>query len=333
MILVTADLHLSVRRRDEYRWDGLRQIAHHLSDCSALVVLGDLCTEKDRHNAQLVNRVVGWFFDLEVPCYILKGNHDYIDPDCPFWGILNNLDNVRFLTRQERVDIDGLDCMFIPHTNDFAAAVRQYDEDWGVDSPAALADTPPDCLFLHQTFMGSQTPTGFELVGTNHSLIPKAQFVLSGDVHMPQKVGPVQYVGAPYPTAFGETFQGSVLKVSVDRTKRCTLTHPAKITAEIRTVDDLDKIKTSKGDHVRVKVMMRRSEFSDWPKMRAAVLAWAEERGIELYSVVMVPHSQTQRVRIQPTKQASGPRALFDQFCKVKACGHDSMAVGRSFVE
>ncbi|RPI87194.1 MAG: hypothetical protein EHM40_23155, partial [Chloroflexi bacterium] len=81
--LVTSDLHLTDRPRDAHRfglfkWLAKKQRKHGVK---ATFILGDITDKKDNHSSALVNRVVNELTQLEPPVYVLKGNHDFIDPN------------------------------------------------------------------------------------------------------------------------------------------------------------------------------------------------------------------------------------------------------------
>jgi hypothetical protein len=166
-----------------------------------LIVLGDLTEEKDYHPATLVNALVDVIYSFSQLCevIILRGNHDYTSIDCPFFQFLRRMDRVRWLNTVTRLKLSIGDCLFLPHT-------RDYKTDW-----AKLPQLEElDWIFAHNTFEGSVTEHGKRLSG-----IPTTFFddfrVISGDIHAPQDVGSVRYVGAPYQIDFGDLFEPRVL--------------------------------------------------------------------------------------------------------------------------
>ena len=92
--LVTGDWHFSDNPRDDYRHAYMKKLMRLIKrkKVNNLIVLGDLTEEKDRHSAWLVNQVVLHFAELSQLCkiYILRGNHDYVDPDTPFFSFLGH---------------------------------------------------------------------------------------------------------------------------------------------------------------------------------------------------------------------------------------------------
>ena len=92
MFLLTSDIHHTSRAADAYRWDlwpwAREQITKNR--LKALFILGDLTDNKDAHPAELVNRLVDEIQQTAklCPIYILKGNHDFIDPTTPFFKFI-----------------------------------------------------------------------------------------------------------------------------------------------------------------------------------------------------------------------------------------------------
>src|SRR5713226_9416852 len=111
--LISADLHLSDRPRDEYRWGLFGWLAKMQAkhDVTATMFLGDITQDKDKHSATLVNRLVDELIGLKPPIYILRGNHDGIDPANPYFRFLSTIEGVQFIV--EPTVIDGV--AFIPH--------------------------------------------------------------------------------------------------------------------------------------------------------------------------------------------------------------------------
>src|SRR5215831_20234111 len=103
-ILLVGDLHLTTAERDAYRWGVFGQLRKLIKEHAPkhLVLLGDLTNEKDRHPGELVNRIVQEITALrgftEMIVHIVRGNHDGVDPNWPYFAFLNQLDYVRFYT-------------------------------------------------------------------------------------------------------------------------------------------------------------------------------------------------------------------------------------------
>lgn len=288
--LVTADLHLSANRRDLYRVRTLRSLAKiaKRAGVGQTIILGDLTEEKDRHSDWLVNKVVEivrLFAELGV-VYILQGNHDYAsDPDCPFFGFLRHLPQVRWIGQPTSFVTKGLGrVMWLPHS-------RNYKKDWH-----GLPFRDHALFFAHGAFEGAHLGNNRTVegggVGIPRSIFPKRARVISGDIHIPHRIGCVEYVGAPYSVDFGDWYEPQALILhsgDVEDTV-ITLNHlPQKRLVEVMRVDDLDRsTDVCPGDILKVRVQVRRKDASSWPDMREAVKEWVDHRGCTLHSVVPV---------------------------------------------
>lgn len=274
--LITADLHLTDHPRDADRWNLFPWIREQVKKhrIAQVFLLGDLTDAKDRHSAKLVNRFVREIGELSQLCLVImiKGNHDFVDESNPFFGFLSEIQNVTFFTRPSTLDDDFL---LLPHT-------RNHQEDWYKWEGM----THPGCKYIltHATFDGAKAENGQELRGIPPSFFKsfKGQ-VWSGDIHVPQKVSKnIEYVGAPYRVHFGDSFTPRV--VLLKKGEAIDLHPPIKSRelALIRTLRDLEKCDWIMGTQVKVRVLLKRSEYPEWPALKREVQKLCASRGWEL---------------------------------------------------
>jgi predicted phosphodiesterase len=255
--LAIADLHLSEKVRDVYRFAAMDRIAglieKHKPD--ELLVLGDLTESKDYHPATLVNDVVDimYSFSCLAEVYILLGNHDYTQTDCPFFHFLKHFKRVRWVGAVSQLSLSIGKCLFLPHT-------RNWEEDW------ANIDTMQDLnwAFAHNTFEGATTEHGKKLNGIPTDIFPEGVPVVSGDIHTPQKLGPVTYVGSPYCVDFGDDFDPRVLLLSDKGMKSIPLPGPQKRLIDLKAGYKLAKVEAEPGDIVKVRYKLTPEEQPDW---------------------------------------------------------------------
>lgn len=277
-ILVTGDIHASDNPRDGYRFHWMDRFAAlaRKRQPTHIVVLGDLTEEKDRHSATLVNVVVDWLYQLTEVCPVfgLQGNHDYVaDPSNGFWAFLSHITNLTWITQPLGIAVGDQEMLFLPHT-------RDHKLDW-----KGIYFENRDWIFAHNTFEGARTGHGYPLKGIPISVFPKNARVISGDIHEPQIVGPVTYVGAPYLCDFGDNYDPRVLWL--DNNKVISLASPGaqKRLVDIRGPEEL-KLQNHihKGDIVKVRVNLSMKERDRWPEVRKTVEAWAEDNGYILHA-------------------------------------------------
>lgn len=284
--LVTADLHLSANQRDRYRVDTMRRLAKlaKAERVEQTIILGDLTEEKDRHSDWLTNQVVEIvraFSELGI-VYILQGNHDsYSDPDCPFFHFLRHMQQVRWVGRPTSFVTKGIGrVLWLPHS-------RDYKKEW-----AGLPFKDHALIFAHCMFVGTKLDNGrIADGGVPLSVIPRGARCIAGDVHIPQTIGPVQYVGAPYTVDFGDSYKPRAIILDGDRQSDLSLDrYPQKRLIEYDgRANELDQIdRCNKGDILKVKVSLPRTAAALWPGQRDKLRAGYEKLGMIVHSIVPV---------------------------------------------
>lgn len=275
--LVTADLHLTVGEEDAYRHDWVKQLPllAKRERIDRVIILGDLTEVKDHHGAWLVNAVASHLRCLADVCdvIVMQGNHDYADIGSPFFEFIGGFPNIRWVGKPTVIE----DLMFLPHT-------RDYKRDW------ATRWSPHDFggyrwIFAHNTFEGADMGYGQKAEGVPLSMFPEKAHVISGDVHIPQKLGCVTYVGAPYRVNYGDDYWPRVLILE----NRTMSSHPTKVVHKhlftINSINDLDTFNLSPGDMIKVDVELPQADYDKWAEIRGAVEGWAERNKFVLKTV------------------------------------------------
>jgi hypothetical protein len=277
-----------------------QQKKHHVT---ATFLLGDITDQKDRHSSALVNRIIDELMWLQPPVYILMGNHDYVNSKTPFFKFLNTIEGIHFIT--EPCYLERENVALIPHQPNqeaFDTACEIIPKGAGV--------------MTHQLFTGAIGETGTRLTGLGCPAIEakRPRWCLSGDIHKPQQVGIVTYVGAPYAIRFGDEYEPRCLLVDKGM-QTIQYNAPRKFTLRIQ---DPEEIKMDdrlyEGDQIKVLLKLNRSETVHWPAYRAKIGKLAEQLGLELHGVEMLirDHQKSDLVKspIMTDEEA------FDRFCK-----------------
>lgn len=289
MIFVTADLHISDNPRDSYRLDNLGRLARLIkkSKPEAVVIIGDLTEEKDRHRALLVNQICAALASIAdvAPLYISCGNHDYSHAAWPFFNFLNRFERIKFITRPAQYRIGGHDYLFLPHTHN-------PEDDWTSVQALHRHSKPRPLVFAHQTFEGANVGPR-TLSGVPLKLL-KGFKVISGDVHVPHETGNVTYVGSPWTVDFGDNFRPRALAVEQGGRDIRSITlgemqNKALVNASVGTwqgeaVLNIDKesMTAHMGDIVKLRVSGSTVRWDDVLKLAAA---WATARKVQLWAV------------------------------------------------
>lgn len=323
--LVTADLHLTDNPRDAYRWRVFTAIAHAIQDnkdLSHVVIAGDLTHHKDNHSNALINRLVDELagLSLNAKVIILKGNHDYTDPAYPLLAMTRYLDNITHIDCPFAMSIEGKRWRFLPYTQDAEA-------EW-------VGLGKADVVCFHQPVEGAVASGGHSIAGIPAKLFKRfgAKLIIGGDIHQPQTIKGVTYVGSPHPVSAGEDHDprfllikgASILKeIPVKSIKRSTI--------KMRRMKPLADFGIREGDQVRVKVELPTSRQDQWAEYRDKIKADAEEHGIILLGLDIVPLDQKLQL---PDEHARSVTALdvFKEFIEQQQIPGDLVGVGHTLL-
>lgn len=343
-ILIASDLHLDDNPKHEYRWEFMRILREMTVDqkIDAVMILGDLTDKKDRHRSQLVNRVADEIFSLRSlagDCVIiLKGNHDYIDEDNPFFGFFRNVDGVHYVSDSvlgREFGPQYSDMGFIGHTRE-PSQFFSIVQDMKKDVPTL------DQLFVHQTFKGSKVTGNFELDG----LDPEFRMygmgdvkVISGDIHIPQIVGQVEYVGAPYPVHYGDSWDYRMLKIVDGERSDVRLSWPAmaSITCEADSFN-IDvvcrKHNLKDGDSVKLTIIGSPMMLQNWWTVRETIMELFKSKNIEVHAIRLQGQPVERVVEMEQKEyERLSPEQVISDFCKEKNYDERTQSIGVSIVK
>lgn len=320
--LLIGDLHLSERLRDSYRFGIFKwareQQARFRPDVT--IFMGDITDKKDKHPSVLVNRIVDEFSKLDK-FYVLMGNHDYIDPQSPFFKFLG----ASFIYEPTLINKN----LFIPHTHsekEFASICDEY-------TGSAI-----DYVFCHQTFEGAIAETGVRLSGYKQAhieqLCPRLG-VYVGDVHRPQRAANAVYVGAPYQIRFGDDFDPRCLLIDdTGHAKNLYFETVRKWSLKVRSADEIlnDKHLFVK-DQVKLTIELAREESVDWKTHRQQILEAAKKKGLEVFGVdLKINSNSTKKVSAADVK-SNMPADILSAYCKTEGLPSQTKQVGLAILK
>lgn len=280
-ILLTGDVHVAEGTKNEYRWTALEDLATDAAkyDADLILVAGDLTDKKDGHSSTLVNRTVEAFRKMPVPVIVLKGNHDYVEPTQPYFGFLQE-DWCRFIIEPEILEVGDLKILMLPHT-------RTPAQDW-----LEFVKAEVDVVVAHQTFHGAstgvQTLKGISSKWFSQHMERMPDVILSGDVHPPQKIGDVTYIGAPHPVNFGEShrYRFMLLESTPDSIGvKSVWREPIKLATRIVQVDgaaEASFVRLNPGDMVKITVELNSDDLIRWDEIRQALQSYSNQCGVHI---------------------------------------------------
>ena len=265
--IVVSDLHLTAHPRDAYRWDLFPWLLKQAAEYRArtLLITGDLTDAKDYHGAELVNKTVAAIVSARQvfeEVLILPGNHDYLREGHHFFAFLSHLPGVTMATRPLDTSSRGEACLLLPHT-------KRPAHDW-----ADFDFSHYRHVFMHQTVSGSKASNGQLMAGESlpEGLVRDAGKVWSGDIHVPQIIAGVEYIGSPYHVHFGDDFKPRALLLeSRMRWESLHMKSPRRLSVTIGAASELKRLGLQPGDHLKVSLEMGTATAHQWKQERQRV--------------------------------------------------------------
>lgn len=307
--IILSDLHLTDNPLDSYRFgvfDWIIELSLVLKP-RRLMLLGDITEKKDKHNAQLVNNILeslSRLFEHGLPSLvIITGNHDFIEQSRPYFKFLGFLNHINFITEPKIINED----LYLPYSKD---PIKEWDKFVG----------PFRYAYMHQSVQGGVTQSGQKLT----SVLPadffkgKVKEVFSGDLHTPQQIENITYIGAPYHIYFGDNYQGRILHMSESgkitpylgmfpKKYHCTVQH-----------QDLPDVVLKTGDQIKITVKLDPVEFPMYKKIKQDLKNYVQEIGAVLCGIDLV--STVQKIGLKTEqkkdKQQKSDKELILQFAR-----------------
>lgn len=301
-----------------------------MSECvQTLAILGDVTDAKDYHPAELVNDVVGairaWR-EVVPQVNILLGNHDFLRAGHPFFQFLGGLPGVQFITSPTDTDGDVL-ALWLPYEKE---PLKRW---------AGMDFSHYQYVFLHQTAPGSVASNGQHMTG---EALPSLSCTkaYSGDIHVPQQIGDIEYVGSPYHVHFGDKFQPRA--VLLDRRGRAHDVHFDSILRRfVLRVTSLNHLRrallqqTRPGDQVRVEYRIAPEDRHTWQQVRREVLLMLQTAEVEVHGIGMKVSAPAGRITAQGAGTNAAPRSpeqVLLQFVECEGLGAEALDVGLSLL-
>lgn len=305
--IILSDLHLDDNPLNSYRWEifsWIDDLAKKYS-INRVDILGDITDKKDRHSSILVNNFITATKNIKniKELNILKGNHDYIEETIPFFKFLNTILGIKFIYTPEVI----LDTLFIPHTKEFK--LQEYEK---------LLNPNIKCVYIHQIAINAifQNNT-LSTKGIDNNIFEN-YIVFSGDIHSPQKIGNIIYVGSPYPINFGDNYKG-----------RCIIIKNNKIIEEIypnqiqklflklnSNFTEKDFLIINPNDQVKVTIELEIHETYNWENIQREVKNLILKRNGILVSLEMKLKRQSNNTEYIKKQKKETDLEIIERFLK-----------------
>lgn len=328
--IIISDPHFTANPTDEYRWGLWPWLANEIQEEKArtLLILGDLTDAKDYHPAELVNRLTAAIVSMPVEeIIILAGNHDWLKQGGVYFEFLKHVTKPRIRVITKPTDDPGTEnsdplCMFLPYTKNPA-------RDWG-----GMDFSHFDYLFMHQTAPGSIASNGQKMEGEEMPPL-NAGKVYSGDIHVPQTIGAIEYVGSPYHVHFGDAFTPRCIVID-GRHKAFDLHFPTihRKAITVSSVEELDEVGIGVGDQVKVTLNLDECDAHRWSTLRRAIVDDIKQRKAHLHGIKLQVLKENQPlVSTQQRHRAPSPAEAVLRFVKQQELGADLLDVALEIIE
>lgn len=325
--LVVSDIHLINSPNEEWRFkifDILTEIINK-QNVTSLIILGDLTESKDKHTSQFIDRIITSFKKLQSNCKrittinFLCGNHDYIDPEYPFFKFLKDLSfsdidfNVIF-NEFKIIDND----LYIPYMLNPIEVLQ--------NNPSLVYDN----LFLHHMFTGIRLRSGYKAEGID-SIKLKEQIpidnIFSGHIHQAQIFNGITYIGAPYATEFRDENKGRVLLINNNTYTYISLPRILhKIVLDISNVGDINNYQLLQGDHVKVELNLDRNECIKHKEIITQIKNVLKEKEVQLVSLntkIIDTIDIQQTIKQSDINKNLDKYSIVKDFCTTKQLGYN----------
>lgn len=278
--LVITDFHFTCNPLDFYRWEIFTTLKNCIKeyDIHTLIILGDLCEDKDNHSYRLPNMFIN---QLEQLCsnlesvIILCGNHDYVDYNTPYFKFLDDKllgkAHIKFITKPVMLDND----LFVPHAYIDFENISTY---WKFC----------DVLYLHHSFEGVLSRYDYKLHGLSETSLDNIKFnrCYSGHIHHAQSYGKVEFIGAPYAIKYGDNNCGRCLIINQDKymyvpIKAAIQKHDVKI----NNIEALKEYDIKENDQVKVVFDLSLSNCFEYEEIKKYINDYIKAKKAILTSV------------------------------------------------
>lgn len=329
MILFCSDTHFDDKDRNEYRWGlfpWIKQVIQE-NNVSTLIHGGDVFHHGDRYTSRLINRFIDNIMDISTGLeniYILKGNHDEIDPNNPYLRWINNIPKLHFFINPLDILIEDKKFLLLPHSRDPISTWESYKE----------LIHQADYITCHQTFNGAVSENGQQLEGVSASIFKETKAkIYSGDIHKSQVLGNITYIGTQYPINFGDSglFRAILLDPKTGKVEDLIYHSIKKHMLTITTPDDLTKLSINKGDQVKVRLAL--DDLVHWKDQRDAIIDYCKSNSIDLFEVEAIKKDAVSIIEAQKSKLvAMNPMDLFHRYCELNAIGPETIKYGTEII-
>lgn len=255
---------------------------------------------------------------------ILVGNHDWLKQGQEFFRFLNHLPHVQYINKPtEDQDLEGPLTFYLPYS-------KNPMRDW-----SGMDFSHYEYLFMHQTMSGSISSNGQAMEGDEMPEL-NAGKVWSGDIHVPQVIGPVEYCGSPYHVHFGDKFKPRcVLIEKGGRTVDLHFETISRVVVKVSSLRELKRMTFRAGDQVKLRIELSEAEKHEWSKLRRECVNFLKDAGVVVASVELIVKRSSRRLLegLSTGRVSHSPADELKRFVMAEELGADALDFGLNILE
>jgi hypothetical protein len=229
------------------------------------------------------------------------------------------------------IKIEGKYFQFLSHTKDF----NKYQ--LGVASLPLTSETwRADYIICHQTFQNAKSENGMLLSGIDPSIFDNINAkVYCGDIHTPQQIGKVTYIGSPYLIHFGDQYIPRLLLLDPQQGIEQSIYFPSirRHTLTIENPDELLKINLNPNDQVKVRFKLNNK--LDWDQRKKEIKQLCLDKQWDLCKIETITTSEITANLQQHTNKTvnRSQKQILEEYCILNKIEQDIQIYGYLLLE
>jgi hypothetical protein len=160
--------------------------------------------------------------------------------------------------------------------------------------------------------------------------------VYSGDIHVPQVIKGVEYVGSPYHVHFGDNFRPrAVLLEHGGRAVDLHFKTIRRVALTVTGIKDLQKQTLQQSDQVKLTIELSEAEKHDWQKIKRGALDLLQRMGVEVHGLKLAVRKSTRRLLVESNSvtPSYSPAEAVQRFIEAEELGGEALDIAMEVLE
>lgn len=190
-------------------------------------------------------------------------------------------------------------------------------------------------LFMHQTIKGAVASNGQVMDGETLPPLNAAQ-VYSGDIHVPQVISGVTYVGSPMAIHFGDNFKPRAILLDRNGVEHDLHFETIKrVVIKVTSLQELRRKRLRAGDQVKLRVELSEAEKHQWHRIRREAVEYLEACQVSVHGVELIVAKANKRVEVggRQGRALLSPQELITRFVDREELGANILDAALDIME